>query len=1056
MRAFAFSLFLLIYWTLVGRALFCLCRDRPGILRSWLLAPSLGLAVTVLTLAAGNQAGMPIGQFAWPMTLILLAGSLLVLGRHRPTLPGPAALPFAGAAVLFVAWAGWPFFKYGFHWTALVNDDYLNYCLAAERFRNFGFYRVPKLEELLGKDCTQFYWFMHVPQLMRFGGEQIVAWSASLAGLRAVLAFMPAIVALGSVQLLAAAGLVLHRGRWRKAAQGAAVLLAIAPMFMFGALYQLIAQVGGLPLMLTFIALGTRRMGSRRGWGLATWAISAAVAGSAMALFYPEVSPFGWLGIAIFLAIEVVQRRGVSGARVGYWAWIVVLAVFFMRDNLFSYGYTLWQQAAHGLSHSSLTDAVFPFFLIPSGMPMLFGLQGISGFPSEPWGSLLIVAGALVLLGVGFTCCRLVWRGEPFGCLLLIELAMGVSLFRHANDFGLYKLAMYIQPTALGALAWWFAGRRSNLRRVLAAGFVAFNLAVGLRYVQGTAGGGGPVTNELNGASVRVTHMPPLKPPGGVWAAGFDNVGAAKFAAERYRGSDLRFLDHYYFKSLTSVRLDQNSPLMWLNPHRNLYPVAEQLLDEVRAALDRKASLFGTTFVNADLPPDVSGYLVFPGQSGLFNKAPLPPPDPGTLFGQAAPDTPNLACFVNSSEGALYYLPDSRDLAQIGLYQREPDGFDGQGGIYALGRFLLLRIQNPSDTVYVRVLASKSSKGRNRTHWNGQGVVMGKETVPLTFVGDGSGNVYAGPVHPVQLGRACYIALDFRETPTRVNFVRTGLNRLFHDAVPMDYRQIIGFGRDISVLSPQEYAALVAPQELDSAEQLLTDPGLKYSGLFEDGWASGTAYIELAGAQPKQALRVQGYAPDIGGHIQRFHLSVNGRPLPVVDFAPGPIDWLIPVPANAASTRFDLRSEVPAIIPGIDGRPVSLWLQSVGLVDMPVRYDFVHANGPRPFEPGVDTDGWTGRKAELLLPSGDARHLKLELLFPNWGQLPDQGDVTVSVDGGAAESHLLKAGTTVIELPILPGRGGHTVRLVSSTELMLPAPDHRTRSYQLLSAEFLP
>ena len=44
----------------------------------------------------------------------------------------------------------------------------------------------------------------------------------------------------------AAAALVLHQGRRRRQALLTAALLAVAPLFLLGALYQLIAQVAGI------------------------------------------------------------------------------------------------------------------------------------------------------------------------------------------------------------------------------------------------------------------------------------------------------------------------------------------------------------------------------------------------------------------------------------------------------------------------------------------------------------------------------------------------------------------------------------------------------------------------------------------------------------------------------------------------------------------------------------------------------------------------------------------------------------------------------------------
>jgi hypothetical protein len=250
MSALALSLGFFLFLTFLGRATLALCNWRGGVLRAWLLAPAAGLATAVLTLMVLNQAGLPVRAFAWPMTLALAFGAAGVLLWRRPALPARALAPFLAVAVFALLWTGWPALRFGFGWLSYVNDDFVNYCFAAERFKDFGFWRVPTPEELAGRDWSQYYWFMHVPGLMRFGSEHVLAWISALTGVKSLGVFMPVIIGFGLVQLFAAAGLTLHHGRWRRRALLGAALLAVSPLFMLGMLYQLIAQVGGIALLL--------------------------------------------------------------------------------------------------------------------------------------------------------------------------------------------------------------------------------------------------------------------------------------------------------------------------------------------------------------------------------------------------------------------------------------------------------------------------------------------------------------------------------------------------------------------------------------------------------------------------------------------------------------------------------------------------------------------------------------------------------------------------------------------------------------------------------------
>src|SRR5687767_1993836 len=160
MAALALSFAFFLFITLLGRATLAVCRWRGGALRAWLLAPACGLAVTVPAVMVLNQAALPVSRFAWPLTLALAIATAVILFWRRPIFPARAIAPFAAVALFSLLWTGWPMLRFGFGWLSYVNDDFVNYCFAAERFKDFSFWRVPTMEELGGKDVAQYYWFM--------------------------------------------------------------------------------------------------------------------------------------------------------------------------------------------------------------------------------------------------------------------------------------------------------------------------------------------------------------------------------------------------------------------------------------------------------------------------------------------------------------------------------------------------------------------------------------------------------------------------------------------------------------------------------------------------------------------------------------------------------------------------------------------------------------------------------------------------------------------------------------------------------------------------------
>ncbi len=86
--------------------------------------------------------------------------------------------------------------------------------------------------------------------------------------------------------------------------------------------------------------------------------------------------------------------------------------------------------------------------------------------------------------------------------------------------------------------------------------------------------------------------------------------------------------------------------------------------------------------------------------------------------------------------------------------------------------------------------------------------------------------------------------------------------RLYGGQFNLDDRRLVGFTRDISVLTNEQYLAMPRPTRIgDFPGDLSRYPGLEYSGLYEDGWVSRDAYFKLGPSHPGQVLRFKGFIP---------------------------------------------------------------------------------------------------------------------------------------------------------------------------------------------------
>ena len=1080
MAALALSLAFFLYLTGLGRATLALCNWRGGILRAWLLAPAAGLATIVLMIMVLNQAGLPVRAFAWPMTagLALLAASIYFW--RRPKFPMRSLAPFLAVVLFSLGWTGWPALRFGFGWLSYVNDDYVNYCFAAERFKDFGFWRVPTSTELAGTDWSQYYWFMHVPGLMRFGSEHVLAWISALTGEKALGIFMPVIIGLGLVQIFAAAGLALHLGRWRRRALVGAALLAISPLFMLGMLYQLIAQVGGLALLLASTALLTAALpGTRR--RLMPHIAALSIVGAALAVFYPEVTAFAVLTAMLVGAIEWLRQRAFPTARLGLVMYGIVGVIILLRHNILSYLFTILYQFGSGFRTVDLSLSLFPYFLIPTGLANLLGFLPLSVNFSEPFTSLAILGGFFCLAGAVCFAARetlLRARPAPIAALLLVLLGICVKLYTGGNDFGLYKAAMFMQPALMAALACgllclprarWTAPAAVLLFAVCCAPTALFYTRVS----QGEKAGG---ITEAKLASILGTR-PPATPPKTRLLCDINNLVAAKLAAVEFRGTDLRFLSRDYYQQIAPIEFERlGHDLVSLHPH-----FAD--LARTRAMLAKRdddsmltPTLFGTGFRAPNLsfahndPTDA--YLFLSEQLGLFNKLRIAEDQikPTVYFKELpASAATNHLVFVHSNRGNHYYLGDRH---RIGMYQQEADPHTPDHDITGLGRFLLIRVEQPSEEIYLRVAVSKTFMGADHTSWTPPRSrvlsaeeaprILAQKDVPLGFVGNGAVNRILGPIRPIWQNGAAYIAIDFAETPVPFPYKRHGLQSLYNTNVPLDSRLLVTYGRDISALTGAEVAALPRPARLSRfPADIVVARGLEFSGIFEDGWLSPQSEFVLAGASAGAAVRLRGYVPELPGMpLGRgtFKVNLNGRDFEL-PAATGTFDWLLPVSGATTATRVAITPSSTAELPNGDRRPVGAKLDLLEVLPaLPGRsFDFATAGALRLAAKGIDQDGWMARRAEIYLPaSATATEVTLKLEFPDWSGATAT-TLSTQISDTPAVSHPLTPGTySTLRLRVPASAAAQTLRLEAPADFPLPAPDNRRRTGRLHQVDLAP
>jgi len=1054
MFSLGLSCLLFLFLTFVGRAVIALFRYRRSHLRAWLFAPAAGLSLVLFGLMLVNQAGLPIRSFAWAWCALILIGSAVVLIKTKPLLPR-RPLAYLGLLALFsVLWTGWPALQYGFKWVSYANDDMANYCLAAERFADKPFFQVPTSLDLNLRDYTENYWYMHASDLMRFGSEHLLSFVASLTGLKATQIFMPVILMLGLVQLFSTAGLVLHRGRHRRWALLAATLLCFSPLFMLGTLYQLIAQVGGLAMMMTVLALITEVPSLKsKAARLRQAGLVGFVAGG-LCIYYPEVTPFGGLSAVAYLLAMLLTDRARLKAWLELALYSTAFTVVYLNYNTLSFTYTLLKQFVSAVRSNDLTLSLFPYFLVPTGFGNLYGWMPFTHTFADPVPTISVIAGMLTTLLVLAAACREGLRRTPIAILLCVQFVLAAKLFTGGNDFGLYKLAMFMQGPIAACLVWWLLRlKRPRLMAALILVYFASTVPTALSYTFASLGLKTGSITELQYASRLglATPMPEGSKPPVALLSDIDNVVAAKFAASEFRGNDIGFATRDFF---TSILSNGRHEFRRLHPYFAELSKSDGLERERNEKYLHEGNLWGSTFIIPIALHNPEYILSEARQLTLYNKfGQRLPAVPARLFEfHRLSDSTNHLIFVHSGRGNHYYLGDRR---RIALFQQESDP-SMEGSVFSgMGRFMLMRVENPTEEIYLR-LALTRTLVTPRRNWSNKGVIHGATDIPLALRGMGAVNRILGPLRPMRLGDASYVAIDFMDTARVLDTGRKGIMALYNREVPMDFRRLICWGRDISALSPAQYAALDRPLTVSRfPEELIRAESLEFAGAYEDGWLSPDSEWILGPSQPNGYLRLRAEVPALPGAGGRATISVNGAPALAATFAPGPVDLLIPVTRPGPMTRIELSIGTGAVLPGDDGRIVSGRLLSLS-VEPPGQSwcsDYTRPDSARYLVDGADQDGWLAREATLPLSSQGGLRLSLEC--PGW---QDEKGMQVSIHNtdGSLRRVALHPGPN--ELILDRGADGtqQVVQLSFDREFQLPQPDGRRRSVRLLRVEPIP
>ncbi len=932
------ALIFFVHFAVVGRATFALLGLRFGHVRTWLLAPTLGLAVTGLIVMVPNQAGVPMAAYARPLIIIITLGALGVLVWRRLVPPkglGAFVLLAAGALLL----GGWPALVHGLNWVSYGNDDMTNYCLGAERFLRHGFYDIPTPAELAGGDYSQLSWLLNVATMERFTSQLLIASAAGTAGLNTVQVFMPAIIAFALTQLWAITALVYSSPRRRTQALIAGTILATAPLWHYGTTYQLIAQVGGLALLAATLVVIARTRFPRSLAGRLKFALLCALLISSLSITYPEVIPFLVIGWGLYLVLRLIALRHWVTGLLPTIALTLLFVLVLLRHNVLSAVFCLLGQTQRGMSAIEAANniSLFPYFLMPAGPSFFFGLDVIVWRYTDPFTSLTLIGGfAAIFVTLGLWLRGL--RAHAISATVLAGMFLiGALLFVTNNGFGLFKLAMFALPFVAIELA-----RLADLRfprPVVCTLFVALLIiwiTGSVRYTGASLANDSNTVNELLGASASRGNLPAKSTP--VWSDMTSSPVAKLFMLENSspRSTFLsQIFGAWFFGIAYRSYPDWAYQMLPGDVHDT---TAMQLVEYIQRQVYHPQHALGLTFwshaSSEETPLDpVIALVTSQAELRSFNKLSADwSPGPGLFNYTALSGLKNHLVFIQSKQGQHYYLGDA---GLISVYKPESDPYSPNGYFFVIGRHVLFRVLNPTETVRLRLNMTASLLGDGRTALPEQATIKGGASGPaaLGLVGAGSANVFSAPLQPQLVSGVPYVALDLGRPVMPIGRRASGLQGLYNRNLSFDTRLGIGYCRDVSLVSEADYATRPHLRELRRFPTDLVGPAaIEYSGLYEDGWVSAHAFAVLGPVNPGDKVTVRAMLPLIPGtapaplHVE---LLANGVSLLTQEVAPGHFTLEALLPSAGPQVKIELRFDRTETLPAPDNRPVTVLLEAL-------------------------------------------------------------------------------------------------------------------------------
>jgi hypothetical protein len=429
MEAILLSLGIFAFLTLFGCAIFSIVRHNNNLLQQLLVAPILGLSVTLILcffISRWGDLGIPVKSYGPWMTLGISVFSLVVLGVKRPILPLKRYLPYLALILLGFFAVSWGMFLYGFSWISFGNDDWTVYCMAAEDFLNHGYWEAPTAAQYI-LEPSRCMWPAYGLEGFPPGRVLIRSLLASVTGLSVHEVSMPILMAGQMMLISGGAALTLRNKKYRKPALLAMVFMVMMGLNSLAMFYQVTGQVLGTTLLLGSVVVFLQPFSRFRRKSILRIAVTATIMTLGILVCYMEMYAV-LFSVLLFYAGWSVVSRGfrnscalMTASFVPTAIAICVLQKYFFQMLWYVFIFSAPAAGAFGeTGHGGLEGSLMRYFILPDGLikfwsviPLqLSNLRELAGMSGVPFVFILLsICGALVI-GTHYLMLKkcLIWR----------------------------------------------------------------------------------------------------------------------------------------------------------------------------------------------------------------------------------------------------------------------------------------------------------------------------------------------------------------------------------------------------------------------------------------------------------------------------------------------------------------------------------------------------------------------------------------------------------------------------------------------------------------------